>query len=325
MPIVRLHRRAEDISVSRFAVIAMLACASLAAVARVDAQTADDGIMIGKGTIFFGDHYSHDSWDHYWEGSLERTNGNIGTVTTQTNTWFANYGVTDRLNVIANVPYVWTRASQGVLHGMSGFQDVTLIAKYNALETPFTHVGSLRAIGVMAGGVPLTNYTPDLLPLSIGLASKRLSGRVTLHFQSNPGWFATGTTAYTWRGKVTLDRPYYYTDGQLFLTNKVTMPQVLDYTVSGGYLKRGLMATVSFSQQHTEGGGDIRRQDIPFVSNRMNFSKVGAMVMYPLPKLRPLAVEVAYGYTLDGRNVGKATTVTTGLNYRFSLHGSSLQ
>ena len=88
--------------------------------------------------LFTGDVYSHDSWEQYWEGTLKRVNGNIGTVTTQTNIWSANYGVTDRLNVIATVPYVWTRASQGVLHGMNGFQDITLAGKYSVLERPST-------------------------------------------------------------------------------------------------------------------------------------------------------------------------------------------
>ena len=231
---------------------------------------------------------------------------------------------TDRLNVIAAIPYVWTRASQGVLQGMSGFQDITVAGKYSVLERPSTRVGALRAIGVVAVGIPLTGYSPDFQPLSIGLASKRVAGRFTLNLQSNPGWYLNGSAAYTWRGNVTLDRPYYYTNGQLFLTDEVTMPNVFDYIASAGYMKRGLMTTGSFSQQQTLGGGDIRRQDIPFVSNRMNFSRVGAMVMYPVPKLRNLAFQLAYGYTIDGRNVGQATTVTTGLLYRFPAYGRQL-
>ena len=35
------------------------------------------------------------------------------------------------------------------------------------------------------------------------------------------------------------------------------------------------------------------------------------------PKLPSLAFQFAYAYTLDGRNVGQATTITTGLLYRF--------
>ena len=52
----------------------------------VPAQPIYDGIMITRHTLFAGNFFTHDSWDHYWEGSLNRVNGNLGTVTTQTNT-----------------------------------------------------------------------------------------------------------------------------------------------------------------------------------------------------------------------------------------------
>jgi hypothetical protein len=297
---------------------ASLACVLLASsTVPVRSQTIDDGLMMPKKNLCTGFLYTHDSWDQYWEGSLKRGNGNIGTLTTQSLAWMGNYGITDRLNVIALVPYVWTGASQGVLHGMSGFQDLTVAAKYNLLETGFTRHGSLLAIAVASAGVPLGDYTPDFLPLSIGSQSKRFSGRATLHFRAKKGWFVNGTAAYTWRANVTLDRPAYFTDGRLFLSNEVAMPDVFDYTISAGYLKHGLYIPLSFSQQSTLGGGDIRRQDIPFVSNRMNFSKVDALVMYYLPMARNLAVKAAGTYTVSGRNVGQATTFTGGLLYTF--------
>jgi hypothetical protein len=130
-----------------------------------------------------------------------------------------------------------------------------------------------------------------------------------------------GSAAYTWRGDVTLDRPYYFTDGQLFLTDRVSMPNVIDYVASAGYLRGALMATASFSQQRTLGGGDIRRQDFPFVSNQVNFARIGALLMTPLPKVRSVVFQLAYARTLDGRNVGQASTFTAGLLY--SRQGSA--
>src|SRR6185295_682409 len=153
----------------------------------VHAQTIEDGIMLTKGNLFSGNIYSHDSWDHYWQGTLNRVNGNLGTVTTQTNTWFANYAVTSRLNVIGMVPYVWTEASQGVLSSQKGFQDITIAAKYSIVDRPLTRVGSLRAIAGVAAAIPLTEYNPDFLPLSIGNQSKRIAARFTLNFQANRG------------------------------------------------------------------------------------------------------------------------------------------
>jgi len=297
------------------ALLAFLLLASWSASLR--AQTIDDGVMMPRKSLCTGFLYAHDSWDQYWEGTLKRGNGNIGTITTQNVTWMGNYGVTDRLNVIATVPYVWTHASQGVLHGMKGFQDVTVAAKYNLIETAFTSHGFLRSILVASAGAPLSDYTPDFYPLSIGSASRRVSGRATLNFQARAGWFINASAAYTWRDKVTLDRPAYFTDGQLYLSDEVAMPDVFDYTVSAGYRKRGLHIPFSFTQQSTLGGGDVRRQDMPFVSNRMNFSKVDALVMYFLPKTKNLAVRVAAAYTVSGRNVGQASTVTAGLLYTF--------
>jgi hypothetical protein len=285
----------------------------------LDAQTVDDHLMIPKKTIFTGVLYSYDTWDEYWEGARKRVNGNIGTITTQNTTLLGNYGVTDRLNVMATVPYVWTRPSQGVLQGQKGFQDLTLAAKGTFFQRPFTKFGSLRAMGVVAGVLPMTDYTPDFQPLSIGLASKRISGRLILAFEAGAGWFLAASSAYTWRYDVTLDRPFYFTENQLFLTDQVDMPNVFDYAVTGGYMWRsGLMIPVTFSQQRTQGGGDIRRQDMPFVSNRMNYSKINGMVRYPLPWLRNVALWAGYGYTLNGRNVGQASTLTGGLLYTLS-------
>jgi len=284
--------------------------------ATLHAQTVDDAIMIPRKTLFTGALYSHDTWNQYWEGPLERTNGNLGTVKTQSVSWTGNYGITDRLDVLVSVPYVWTHASQGVLHSMRGFQDFSLGAKYNFLDRPFTEAGRIRAFAVVAGGIPMTGYTPDFQPLSIGLGAKRIAARGTLNFQSNRGWFLTGSTAYTWRDNVTLNRNSYFTEGQLFLTNQVQMPNVFDYVVSGGWFRRGLMLQGLFFQQRTQGGGDIRRQDMPFISNMMNLSRVSGMVMYPIPgPLHNLAYQFTYGYVVDGRNVGQSTTITTGFDY----------
>jgi hypothetical protein len=281
------------------------------------AQTIDDGIMMGKGELQTGNHYSYDAWDQYWEGTLKRSNANIGTITTQANVWTANYGVHDRLNVIGMVPYVWTRASQGVLHGSSGFQDLTLAAKWSAIARAAWD-GQLRALAVLSAGVPMTGYNVELLPLSIGLGSTRVSWRGTVNYQSNPGWFLTGSTAFSWQSQVQLDRPYFYTDDEFVMSDQADMPNVMEYLGMAGYMKNGVMTAVSFSAQQTLGGGDIRRQDMPFVSNRMNAFKGGAMVMYPVPKLRPLAVRFAVGHVFDGRNVGQATTIGFGVLYTFN-------
>jgi hypothetical protein len=287
--------------------------------ASLDAQTIDDGLMMPRKQLCTGFGYTHDSWNRYWEGSLERGNGNIGTLTTQSVSWMGTYGITDRINVIATVPWVWTEASAGTLSGMDGVQDLTAAVKWNALDTALTSRGTLKAFLVASGSVPLGDYTPDFMPMSIGSQSNRASGRLTLNFQTEPGFFLEGTGAYTWRGRVELDRPYYYTDRQLFFSDQVAMPDVIDYAFRAGYWKHGLYAPVSFSQQITLGGGDIRRQDMPFVSNRMNWSHVDALVVYFMRKPTNLVLRLGATYTVSGRNVGQSTTFVAGLLYIFKF------
>ena len=291
-----------------FALLVLL-CPSL------HAQTIDDGIMLADKTLCAGALYTHDSWDHYWEGSLERINGNIGTITTQTLTMAANYGVTSWFDAIVNVPYVWTNASEGVLHGQAGFQDLTLAAKLKAISIPVGHHGALRAMAVLSGTLPMTNYTPDLQPLSLGANSKTLSGRTTLNYLGRRGLYINGTAAYTFRGNVTLDRPSYFTNNQLYLSNEVAMPNQFNFATSIGYRKNNLSILGDYSQQQTRGGGDIRPQDTPFVSNRTNFSKAGATLKLPIPKLKNMQYWLIYSNTFQGRNVGQSNTITTGLMY----------
>lgn len=295
-------------------VCAVFACLA----APVRAQTVDDGLMLARGELLTGTVFTLDRWDQYWEGTLQRTNGNIGEITTRTNAWYANYGLTNRFNVIGSVPYIWTRASQGVLHGTRGLQDVTLAAKFRLFEKASAGHGTLSGFAVAAAGIPLTNYNNELLPLSIGTRSTQMSWRGTLNYQPSANWFVTGTTAYVWRSQTKLDRPYYYTDDEFVMSDTVDMPNAMDVTVSGGLMSSRLMAAAFVSRQRTLGGGDIRRQDMPFVSNRMNFSKAGVMAMLPMPMHPSLQLQFSVSQVFEGRNVGKSTTLTTGVMYRFN-------
>jgi hypothetical protein len=281
------------------------------------AQTIDDGPMKPKNTLSLGLLYAHDSWDEYWEGTLKRANGNIGTLTTQSMTMAAGYSVTDRLGVVAAVPYVWTHASQGVLHDMSGFQDLAIGARFRLLSPGPGRYGTFSAFIGGVAALPTSDYTPDFYPLSIGTAGRRAAGHLTLDFRSNSAWFGNASASYMWCSNVKLNRSSYYTDGQLYLTNEVVMPNVVNYTLNAGVDLGNWRIPVSLVQQRTLGGGDIRRQDMPFVSNRMDFVRLGGGLMYALPK--NVSISVGAAHVLTGRNVGQTTTFTSGLVYALHL------
>jgi hypothetical protein len=285
----------------------------------MSAQTLEDAEMLQRRELHATVMYGSDSWNEYWEGSLKRSNGNIGSVTTRSVAVTAGYGVTSRLTVLASLPYVWTEASQGVLSGMSGRQDLTLMAKYRIANPLIAGRARLKLLGVAGVGVPTSDYTPDFLPMSIGLQSKRLITRGAMHLQDRTGWFVDGYAERMWRSNVTLDRAAYYTDGQYMETNEVSMPDVAMYRGTLGWQRGRWCIPVGLSAQRTLGGGDIRRQDMPFVSNRMNYTMGQVEVMYFLPGVSGLRLDLGAAHTLNGRNVGQSTSIMTGFTYALHL------
>ncbi len=283
----------------------------------VKAQTITDGLMMPNKTFCTGFMYGHDSWKNYWQGEKKRDNENIGRVNTQSLTWMGTYGLSKKVNIIAMIPYIKTKASLGTMHEMAGIQDLTLAVKYNFLKVNVDSIIVIKAFAGIAYSNPLSNYSPDFFPLSLGTLSKQLAWRLNLNATLKSGLYVNGSAAYTWRSNVTLDRSTYYTNDQLYMTNEVAMPNVFDMFFTVGYHKQALQVEASYTQQNTLGGDDIRRQDMPFVSNRMNYSKVGALVMYYLPWPKYLAVRGSVKQTVAGRNVGQSTTVMGGLMYTF--------
>jgi hypothetical protein len=290
--------------------------AALAA-APLTAQTIDDGFPVERRQLRLSLDHGMDRWDEYWEGTRKRSNENIGTVTTRSTTMTAGYGVTGDLSVWASVPYITTNASQGVLAGQQGAQDLTLAAKWRALKTPFTSRGSMHLYATGMIGTPVSDYTPDFMPMSIGLAARRATVRGMMHYEDKTGLFLDGAIARTWRSNVTLDRPAYYTNGQLTLSNEVAMPDQVEYMAMIGIAAGRLCLPLSFIDTRTLGGGDIRRQDMPFVSNRMNQQRVQLQAMYDLPWIPQLRVSAGAVHVLHGRNVGQGTMVTGGVTYSF--------
>jgi hypothetical protein len=259
----------------------------------------------------------HSSWNEYWEGTTKRDNKNLGTVTTQSLMLMSNYGISDKLNVLASIPYVWTDASAGTLHGMKGFQDIELDVKYEFYKTNVGKKGKLSLMAVGGFSTPLTNYENDFLPMSIGLGSTNLSGRLTVDYQQGI-FFTTLSSAYVWRSDVTVDRTSYYTD-HIVYSDKVDMPNMLNSNLFVGIRKKGLTAQFQVLNMYTFGGFDIRPNDMPFVSNQMNMTSLGGHVKYFLPFAPNLEVIGGADFVIAGRNVGQSQTYTAGLYYILSL------
>ncbi len=278
------------------------------------AQTDMDAIMMNKNQFCTGFMYDHSAWDNYWEGTLKRNNENLGTVTTQSVMYMANYGITKKLNIMAGAPYVWTKASAGTLHSMKGVQDASLFVKW----IPFTKLFGKNKITLYAIGgfsTPLSDYVVDFQPLAIGLGTTNYIGRGMIDYRYGR-MTVTASAAYVRRSNVKLDRTSYY-DTELHLTNEVKMPDAAQFQLRTGYRGRYVIAEALLTNWTTQGGFDISRNNMPFPSNRMNATTAGLYVKYTLKSFTNLSFLGSVNTTISGRNMGQANAFTAGAFYAF--------
>jgi hypothetical protein len=285
---------------------------SLCLTSSLKAQTDLDYDMMNKKLFCSGFMYSYSSWDHYWEGTFKRDNANLGTVSTQMIAYMGAYGITKNLNILFSVPYVKTKASAGTMAGMKGFQDLSLFAKWKPITVKLGK-GKLGLYGVAGISTLLSDYTPDFLPLSIGLGSTNVLARAIVDYELGK-FFATGSGTYIYRNNINLDRDSYYTT-EMHLTDEVEMPNAASFQFRTGYRGKVWIAEAIVNNWTTLGGFDITKNNMPFPSNKMNMTSVGLSFKLK-PRALPDLTLLAEGYyTVAGRNVGQSKTVSVSAFY----------
>jgi hypothetical protein len=274
------------------------------------AQMPNDAIYMDKKTACLAVTYSHSSWNKYWENTLLRKNENIGTHTTQNAMAMLAVGVTQNLNVIVALPYVWTQASAGNLKWQRGIQDASGWVKYR-----FVNRSGFSAHAIAGASIPASNYIPDFLPMSIGLQCKTATGRLMVSYRhQKTGLYATASGSYILRSKIKIDRDSYLADGKLYNTNEVSVPHAYDYSGRIGYLKNGIQAEGFVEYGACASGDNIRRNDMPFPTNNMKSTVAGVYVKYQPKNIGFIG---RASYVADGVNVGQSKAFTVGALYQF--------
>ncbi len=275
------------------------------------AQMPHDGIYMSKKIACGALIYGNSSWTEYWENQLFRENQNIGRLTTESVTAMMAYGITKKLNVIAVVPYVRTNASKGNLLGQKGFQDASIWIKAKGYSSH-----GLTLHGVVGASMPMSNYVPDFMPMSIGIGSKALVARGILTYDLPKNLYLNSSIAYQMRSRVDADRDAYLAGDKLLYTREVAVPDAFDAAIRFGYLKKDNQLEVFAEHFSCVGGDHIRRNDMPFMTNDMTMTSVGVYGKYQ-PK--QLGINGRVSYVVDGQNVGQSLSVSVGLLYIIKL------
>ena len=277
------------------------------------AQMPHDVIYMPKSTACIAVSYSNSSWKEYWENTLKRENLNMGIHTTLSIMPMVAVGFTDKLNLIIAVPYVSTKTSAGNLMGQKGIQDLSGWLKYQLVKKDI----GISLHGVIGGSIPVGNYVPDFLPMSIGLKAKTATSRLIANYTHKSGMYLTAHTSYIVRSKIKVDRDAYQADNRVYNTNEVSVPNATDVAARLGYIKDGGRIQAEFFAEHFTcvGGDNIRRNDMPFPTNNMTSTSVGFYGKYQ-PKNIGFNVRIAK--VVDGLNVGQSMGFSVGLLYQLN-------
>ncbi|CCH01700.1 hypothetical protein FAES_3693 [Fibrella aestuarina BUZ 2] len=277
------------------------------------AQMPQDAIYMPKKSICVAAMYGKSDWNWYWENTLKRENYNIGTHTTQSASLMAAVGLSNRVNLIVNVPYVWTSASAGNLLGQRGFQDLSGWLKVEAVR-----VKEFSLHGIAGVSTPLSSYVPNFLPMSIGMGARTVSGRLLANYRdTKTGLYATAHGTYTWRGNIRIDQDSYQADNRVYNTNEVAVPNAADAALRLGILRRTFQTEVFVERFTCLSGDNIRRNDMPFPTNNMQATTVGWYGKY---QPHNVGFNARVGYVTNGLNMGQSTAFTLGLLYQINLN-----
>lgn len=275
------------------------------------AQMPHDAVYMPKNTACLAVSYGSSSWNQYWENTLLRENLNMGTHTTQNVMPMLAVGVSDKLNVIVGLPYITTKTSAGNLMGQKGVQDFSAWVKYKLVEKD-----GLAIHGAVGASVPVGNYVAEFLPMSIGFGAKTATGRFIASYYHKSGMYFTGHASYMFRSNVEIDKDGYQANGRVYDTDEVAIPNTTDARGAIGFTKKGIITEV-FAERFTCIGGDnIRRNDMPFITNNMQGTSIGWYAKYQ-PKNIGLNARVSY--VTNGLNVGQSFGYSVGVLYQFNV------
>ncbi len=295
----------------RFLLHSLVLLISLGLVHQTQAQGLIDGFMRGQRKASLAIIGSQETYETYYINTTETRNPNLGTVTTQALTAIGTYGLGYDLDLIVAAPYIRTEASAGYTPKQEGFQDLSAALRWEAYDYK---IGKTRLSWLFAVGysMPLQNYVNDAL-VAIGRGSRNLDGRTMLHYKAGP-FFLTGQYGYIRRGQVALDHVVNTYDPSQLNPNsgmKVNVPDVTELIIRTGVKTKPFYIDAWFQQQTPYTQGTDIGPGVPFPTNAVGFTRVGANVYLRL--VGKLGLTVGYGTTLNGRNIGKSSRIDGGL------------
>jgi hypothetical protein len=160
------------------------------------------GFFRGKGKFAVAASTTREKYDEFYFGDKKTPIGMAGfdKVVTQSINLYAAYGLTDKTDIIVNIPYIITKGralTDNAKVGEKGLQNGAITIQ-NKLVQKQDSTGTLTVAGGLGFNTPLSDYETNLI-YSIGNQSTQISPSLLVQYKLNNGLFANGQSGYSFR------------------------------------------------------------------------------------------------------------------------------
>ena len=268
------------------------------------AQGPLDGYMKGKGVLDLAPSFSFNSASKFeGAGGIRYDEAYKG----QLFSLFAEYGLTEKFDLVATAAAVFTPLQ-------SGLQDGGLFVKYRPVYAPLGQAGKLGVVFGTGATFPLSNYEPTATG-ALGQKAVTVPAKLILQWESPVGLFLNLTGGYHFRlddlneaniAVIRKQRPDYSPEKpQNFTTVLLKLGLPAEHFYLDGWVE----------WQHTSGGANYV-QNVPDLPQAygVSYTQIGGTAYYS--DTGRTGFYLSTGFILKGRNTSLIQRITFGMVFK---------
>jgi hypothetical protein len=268
------------------------------------AQGPLDGYLKGKGVLDLApsisfnsaskfDGANNQSYDEAYKGQLFNL--------------FAEYGLTEKFDLVATAAAVFTPIQ-------SGLQDGGLFVKYRPVYATMGRAGKLGVLFGTGATFPIGNYEPTVTG-ALGQKAVTVPARLIMQWETPLGLFLNLTGGYNFRLDDLKDKDIAVIRQQRPNYEPVDPRNFTTFLVKVGFPARHFYLDGWAEWQHTQGGADYV-QNVPDLPQAygVSYTQIGGTAYYS--DNGRTGFYFSGGYILGGRNTSRIQRITFGMVFK---------